>query len=495
MAEITSYGFERETYPEVLEKVKDMIRQELGVEAYLEDDSPLGQWAAMLAKLQNENNRLAEAIWSSQRLQGAEGIYLDDIFSKNGIYRRGKQASTGEAILKLNDLAANNQTVETTVEFTGSNGLIYTPVEETLLTTSVVAYELSLADVTETSYDVILVSTIDGITQNLTFTNDGTDASKVTMLQTMLSAFRAFTDGNDDRLYYDADADILYIGFFESTGELIGIKEATEFQISPVVGNKYCSVNLQATETGYYPLSSGGITDMSPSFTGFDSVTNTIAFYAGSEVESDAEYRERYFIEISALSGSTRDGIVSAVLKVDGVVKATIYDNPTPVNQGYADAFTFQVVTLGGTNADIAEAIYKNKPINTATSGALTYVVDTLDGSTETIRHSAATQVEVDLRVDYKTLNRIPLSNVERTEIVNGLSEFISSLKIGEVIYNTQLVFTVLNSISRNRVVSVNVYIKKTSDPLTSFAKDDLSPDYTELFILRAGGISFNQLV
>lgn len=495
MAEITTYGFERETYPEVLEKIKDMMRQELGVEAQLNDDNVLGQFAAMLAKLQNDNNRLAEAIWSSQRLEGAEGIYLDDIFSKNGIYRRGKQASSGDAIVEIDATTATNQTIPTTTQFIGNNDKVYQPTSETLLTSSVAGYKLELADVTDTSYSVVLVSTVNGETQNLVFTNDGTDASKILMLQAMYSSWSTFTDGNEDRIFYDTDNDVLYVGFYQTTGELIGIKETTEFQITPNVGTKYCLVNVEANETGYAPLASGGITDVTPTFTGLQSVTNIISFYSGSEVESDAEYRERYFIEIAALSGSTRDGIISAVLKVDGVSKAFIYDNPTIINQPFADAFTFHVVVLGGTTADISEAIYNSKPINVKTHGNVSYSVDTLDGSTETIRHSKATQVETDIIVDYKTVNRIPLSNTEKNEIIDGISSFFSSNKIGGILYNTQLIFTVLNSISRNRVVSVNVRAKRTEDPLSAYTNQDLVPDYTELFILRSGGVSFNQLV
>lgn len=495
MAEITQYGFERETYPEVLEKIKDMIRQELGVEAQLNDDNPLGQWAAMLAKLQNENNRLAEAIWSSQRLQGAEGVYLDDIFSKNGVYRRGKQAGTGDVILEIDNTTPTNQTIPTTTQFIGNNSIVYQPVAETLLTASVAGYKLELSDITDTSYAVVLVSTVDGATQNLVFTNDGTDPSKINMMQALYSSWVNFTDGNEDRIYFDPEDNILYVGFFQSTGEFVGIKETTEFQITPNVGIKHCSVNVAATESGYYPLAANGITDITPTITGLQSVTNVISFYSGSEVESDAEYRERYFIEIAALSGSTRDGVISAVLKVDGVSKAVIYDNPTNINQPFADAFTFHVVTLGGTTPAISQAIYNSKPINVRTHGNVTYVVDTLDESTETIRHSKATQVEVDVVVDYKTLNRVPLSNSEKSEIIEAISDFFSSNKIGGILYNTQLIFTVLNSISRNRVVSVGVRVKRTEDPVGAYSNQDLVPDYTELFILRSGGVAFNQLV
>lgn len=493
MAIITKYGFERESYEELLERVKDRFRQDMGVDAQLDDDNALGQLAAILAKLLNDDYRMAEAVWASQKLDGAEGPFLDDIFSKNGVYRRGKQPSTGTVIIHTDATAANNQVVSSSTQFTATNGKVYQPDEEILLTTAVVAYKLTLEDIVNTSYTANLVSTVTGETVNLTFVNDGTDADKRNMMQAMASVWLTHTDRNEDRIFIEDD--VLYVGYYVSSGELVGIQEQTEWQIIPVVGEKWQALSVTATQEGYAPLLANGIQEMTPEFTGFVEALNLTSFYSGSEVETDAEYRTRYFNEIKALSGTTRDGVASNVLKVDGVTKVTIYDNPTPNNRDDADAFSFQVVTLGGTTSAITQAIYKSKPINTRTTGAISATVNTLDGSTETIRYSSATQVEVDVRIDYRTNDRIPLSNLERSQISTGIKQFFSELNIGEVLYNTQLIFTVLNSATRNRIVSVDIYTKLSSQANGLFSRENLVPDYTELLVLRDGGVSFNQLI
>lgn len=277
----------------------------MGVEAQLGDDNPLGQIAAILAKLQNDNNRMAEAIWSSQRLDGAEGVYLDDIFSKNGVYRRGKQPGTGVVYIELDSTAPNNTILPDTTQFTASNGRVYQADEDYLLTTTVVAYKLAVADITTTSYSVVLVSTINGATQNFTFTNDGTENSKMSMLDAMASTFLTYTDGNIDRVFVDTTEKALYVGFYVVSKDLIGLSEQTEFQISPVVGRKWCAVGVTSLTNGFYPLAAGGIETLTPTFTGFVEATNVFPFYSGSEVETDAEYRNRYFSEIQAI-GSLR---------------------------------------------------------------------------------------------------------------------------------------------------------------------------------------------
>jgi hypothetical protein len=186
---------------------------------------------------------------------------------------------------------------------------------------------------------------------------------------------------------------------------------------------------------------------------------------------------------------------VRNVVRVGGVEKVTMYDNPTAVNRDDADALSFHVVVLGGSTAEISQAIYASKPINTQTSGSTSYTVNTLDGGTETIRHSKAVQVNVDVRIDYRTTDRVPLSNLERSAMVAGLQDFFDEIRIGEMLYNTQLVFVALNTATRNRIVAVNVYTKRSSDSDTLFITADQTPDFTELFVLRPGGVSFNQLV
>jgi hypothetical protein len=287
----------------------------------------------------------------------------------------------------------------------------------------------------------------------------------------------------------------LYVGFYVVSKQLIGLSEQTEFQITPVIGHKWAAVGVTSLTDGFYPLASGGIDAMTPTFTGFVDATNVLPFYSGSEVETDAEYRNRYFSEIQAIGASTRDGVVSNVFRVGGVEKVTIYDNPTAVNRDDADALSFHVVVLGGSTAEISQAIYASKPINTQTSGSTSYTVNTLDGGTETIRHSKAVQVNVDVRIDYRTTDRVPLSNLERSAMVAGLQDFFDEIRIGEMLYNTQLVFVALNTATRNRIVAVNVYTKRSSDSDTLFITADQTPDFTELFVLRPGGVSFNQLV
>lgn len=494
MAEITTYGFERETYPEILEKVKDSFREHLGVEANLNDDSPLGQIAAIWAKLQNDNIRLAESVWSSQRLQGAEGVYLDDIFARSGVYRRGKQAASGSVLIETDTTMASNQTIPTTTQFVGG-GLVFQPETEELLITNTSAFKIDLSEVVASEYTVTVVNTLDGATETIYLENDGSDASKIEMLETFAYAFLGVTEGNEDRVFYNQDTDELLIGYFTTNSNLVGIKETTEIQISPNIGTRHSLISVVATTTGYNPIPANTVKQITPSFTGFVSVNNTTAFYSGSEVESDAEFRDRYFDEVAALSGSTRDGITSAILKISGVSKVRLYDNPTSVDQPYADAFTFHPVVLGGTTAEISQAVYDNKPINTGTSGNVSLSVSTLDGATENIRHSKAVQVEVDVIVDYETIDRVPLSSNERSVVVAAIEDHINSQNIGETLYNTQLIFASLSSLTRSRVVSIKIRAKRSEDVDENFTSLDIVPDYIEVFVPRSGGIAFNQVV
>lgn len=491
MAELTPYGFEREDYQTLLNKTKERFRAEFGVGIALDDENIAGQFAALLSKVQNDIHKLLESAISTQTLSGAEGIYLDDMFSRAGIFRRGKQAGTGEAVVEVNSLTPNNYSLLDTTKFKASNGKEYQPEADVLITTVVTGFKLSVSDLaTNTEYTISIKNTTTGADEIYTLVSGEDDTAKLDFLNVLLSLVLGATTENSQICYISGNT--LYLGFENVNNTLVGLAETTEFQLSPTAGLKYCAIPVICNDLGYFPVAAGEIKQISPSFTGFVSVTNIIPFYAGSEVETDSEYRTRYFTEIAAKAKTNRDGIASAILGLDGVTKVRIYDNPTALGQIEADPFTFNTVVLGGTTADISQAIYDSKPINTSTSGTTSLTVNTLDGDVETIRHTKAVQVGIDLRIKYRTINRVPLSSIERQAILVTMTDYFTGLNIGDIIYNTKLVFNVLSSTGSSRISSVEVMVKRSSQSATLFAVQNLEPAFDELPVLNQAGVEFS---
>lgn len=492
MAELTKYGFERESYSELFENIKDMFRQEFGNGIALDNENVAGQFASLLAKLENDINLKLESIYSSQTLAGSEGIYRDDLLSRNGVFRKGKQAGSGIATIEVDKDMPNNYNLLEANTFKASNGKTYIPENDWLLSTVVQAVEITEGDIDlSSSYTFNITNTIIGGTEVLVFETDETEESKTSMLNALLSSFLSITDQNESLCSFEDG--VLRLGF--RNGSVVGVAETLEFYSTPSIGKRWCGVPVICTEEGYYPVPAGTLKQIGVEFTGFLSVTNILPFSPGAEVETDASYLSRYFTELEAQAKSSREGIINAVLGVDGVSKVRVYDNPTQYNTTEADAFSFCVVTLGGANSDISQAIYSAKPINTKTSGAVSFTVNTLDGDTEVIRHTNATQVGINVRIVYSTQNRQPLSSVEKQSILSSLETYFSTIDIGETVYNTQLVFNILGSSGSGRITTASVFVKRETENSSLYVQADAVPAYNEVFTFTTGGTEFVQRI
>lgn len=493
MAEITSSGFERENYSDLLDTIKQRFKNEFGNDVALTDSDPMGQFAAILAKLQNDNLKLLEALWASRKLAGAEGVYLDDIFGRAGIYRRGRQKGTGTVLLETDETTPNNFLFPVTTNISAANGKTYNPQQDTLLINNVSAFKLDRADIQlGQQYDVTLTDTTDSTQYLFTYT-PAVDADRDTMLNSLSSFWESHTTGNEQSIYVSGG--VLYIGYDPSDNSLAGISESTEFTITPVVGVRHSSVSVICTERGYNPVSPNKVTGINPTFTGFVSISNPTSFFPGSEVESDAEYRARYFQEIKETKGGTRDSVVAACLAVEGVSKVRIYDNPTVTSRPEADARSFNTVILGGSAAELSKALYDAKPINAGTSGTTAFAIGTADGTTEIIRHTRATQTPLDVRINYSTKDGIPLSDVEKTSISTEISNYVSSINIGEILYNARLIFSALSASGASRIVTITIETKRQSDAVNLYTNADFTPEFDEIYTITTNDLTYSQVI
>lgn len=131
---------------------------------------------------------------------------------------------------------------------------------------------------------------------------------------------------------------------------------------------------------------------------------------AGRNLETDPEFRLRRE-ELIRLSGSaTLEAVRSAILDVDGVVQAFIFENDTDFTDGDGlPPHSFEAVVSGGDDTEIAQAIFDTKPIGIQTyrdpgpDGRTVTITDS-QGFTHDIDFSRPTEVrmyiEVDITVD-----------------------------------------------------------------------------------------------
>ena len=125
--------------------------------------------------------------------------------------------------------------------------------------------------------------------------------------------------------------------------------------------------DFQNVQTGPIPCAAGTLTSVYQAIPGWDTITNAAEGTMGSNVESraDFEYRRRNSV---ALNGKgTPQAIYAAVFDLLDVLDVYVKDNPSgnTVNTGPTNypilPHSVYVAAVGGTDADVAAAIWRTK--------------------------------------------------------------------------------------------------------------------------------------
>lgn len=104
---------------------------------------------------------------------------------------------------------------------------------------------------------------------------------------------------------------------------------------------------------------------------GVKDVVATTDISGGTDVESDADLRVRYFRRMSAYSNSSLKGIIDRVLSVPEVTICNGDENNTPNIVNGLMPHSFIIYANGGTEQAIAEAIMASKPAGIQTNGEI----------------------------------------------------------------------------------------------------------------------------
>lgn len=172
---------------------------------------------------------------------------------------------------------------------------------------------------------------------------------------------------------------------------------------------------------------------------GWFSVTNPAAAIPGQPVENDSQLRGRQAVSVSLSSKTLVQGTLAGIAAVTGVTRyGTIgVENPTGAVDGFGNPpHSISMVVEGGTDLDVATAIYSNKTpggfTNPGTTGnAVTVpVVDPITGAVMNVGFQRPTYVPI-----FVTLNIHGLSgftSAVQANIAAAVVTYLNSLQIGE---------------------------------------------------------------
>lgn len=133
--------------------------------------------------------------------------------------------------------------------------------------------------------------------------------------------------------------------------------------------------DFQNIQTGPIPCAAGTLTSVYQAIPGWDTITNAADGTLGSDVESRADFEYRRKNSVAKHGTGTPQAIYAEVFALADVLDVYVKDNPTgsAVNTGSTNypiaAHSVYVAVVGGTDADVADAIWRKKDLGCDTNG------------------------------------------------------------------------------------------------------------------------------
>ena len=175
-------------------------------------------------------------------------------------------------------------------------------------------------------------------------------------------------------------------------------------QIATIPAGGTVDVPIRALELGNTSnVLAGTITTIVNPLAGVTSATNALSTTGGADVETDELLRARYDESISLGGASTTSAIEAELLQVQNVVDARVIENVTMATVDGVPAKAFESTVYGGTNADIADAIYRTKAAGIQAFGDIIVPVTDDYGQVHNIGFSRVAEITVYVNVALTT--------------------------------------------------------------------------------------------
>lgn len=236
-------------------------------------------------------------------------------------------------------------------------------------------------------------------------------------------------------------------------------------QISNTAGDVFASSSLSiigsggtvqiiftAINTGEIPVESGTLTNIINKVYGWDSVTNLTNGTVGGSIQSDDSLRSLRSQLLATYGSASLDAIYSAVYNVSGVVDVYAAENDTelPIVIGGVTLVpnSIYIAAIGGTDNDVAAAMYKKKCPGVLMNGNTTVNYVTRWGNTLPITFQRPVDTPVIVRISLQSQPNYPVDFAAQVKqaIVNNFNGVdtnvpsIPAVKIGQVINTSRFV-------------------------------------------------------
>lgn len=243
-------------------------------------------------------------------------------------------------------------------------------------------------------------------------------------------------------------------------------------------------VSITASDIGESSnVNSGTITMIVSPIIGLSTVTNADATTGGQDRELDAELRTRHRESTALGAGNTVDAVKARVDTVTGVQDSIVTENDTEATVGTLPEKSINVLVQGGTDNNIAQAIFDTKPGGIRAFGTTVVNINDSQGLSHAIGFSRPTQKTIYYRFTLTTTSDYPTDG--NTQITNAVVSFTNDLGIGDDVFS----FKVSEAIADLDIIGLNNVAVELSEDGSAYVTTSISIGNTEIANAVSGNV------
>lgn len=342
----------------------------------IDELGPAGQLIGIQSKLLADLWDLAEALYNSQYPTSASGVSLDNTSDLVGIQRLGATKSS---------VTASASGTEGTVIPAGRIIDVVDGGDRFISSSSATITKGNAIDLIIDVSNVI-DSTLYTVTLNgnpYTYTSDGTATNLEIAAGLVLAITETGITATDN-----------LDGTFNTTSDDVDVSFIATVDANLTIDLVTIALVMEAEVTGPSTALAGTLTEIITPVAGWSSVTNLNDAVVGRNTESDSALRIRRADSLQISGSATVEAIRASLREVDNVTDAFVLENRTLVVDGDGlPGKSFECVVAGGTEQDIADVIWREKPAGIETHGDIPKNVTDSQGDTQVINFSRATEI------------------------------------------------------------------------------------------------------
>jgi uncharacterized phage protein gp47/JayE len=406
----------------------------------------LGQFNNVIANAQRLCYEYLEKANNQRRLSSAEGRALDELGILKGVSRLLASPSYVDVLLEgINDIFVPAFTL---IEDKVTKQRYLTQASKRILNLGCCEAKMTITtSAASTAFTITIGSTV------FTRSTPGSGVNMTTTLGLLAG------DINTAAIGITASSDASTITLVSPTFTEFSVTTNSSFSFTTVKSK----VNAASLITGSATAATPGEWRILSPIPGWNKVSPIMAsLVTGRDIEEDSAFRLRIRFTEGGGKGTTR-AVRQALENVAGVNYVSVEENITNLFATGIPPYAIYCIVDGGSNSDIAKAIWETKGCNTHMKGSVVVNYTDEKGIIRTIFFDRPTEVEIDVKITYTDNTEELYPEDWQDTVKDSVAAYINALGLGANVIPSRLYVPIYTSVSG--LIVTLIELKEHSSP------------------------------